>query len=112
MKQNLNRMKYILILLTIGFVSCAQDKVTKYQGYIIGKGYEAPTQAILAKWLREIHKIDVLPLIRLTGKYAADIYHYDTPNQEGNRTRYNDLTSYSTYEEALEAGLLTALNLI
>jgi len=72
----------------------------------------APTQGLLQKWLREIHKIDVLPILRSSGKYSYDIYHYDTPNQIGERTRYTCMNSFSNYEECLELGLQEALKLI
>lgn len=74
--------------------------------------YFVPTQSILQKWLREEYKLDALPIIRSSGKYSYDIYHYDNPNSIGERTRYNSLNSYSTYEEALESALVEALNLI
>lgn len=60
--------------------------------------YEAPTQSLLQKWLREIHNIIVL------------IDNGDKPYLTFKHTRSN--INYKTYEEALESGLYEALKLI
>jgi hypothetical protein len=61
----------------------------------------APTQALLQKWLRKVHKINV----------------YCIPTDEDNELWYNNIASHyvpfrGTYEEALEVGLQEALKLI
>ena len=71
-----------------------------------------PTQSLLQKWLREVHKIhieieiaadeelvNIIPFI-----YQISIYK----QKEG----YFPRDFYNTYEEALEEGLLEALKLI
>jgi len=55
---------------------------------------------LLQKWLREIHNIDV----RVANKYR---YYYLVKDQQ-----YFDRTTYDTYEQALEVGLLEVLKLV
>ncbi len=72
-----------------------------------------PSQSLLQKWLREVHKIDVIAS-PIDDKYECRIIsnrvkgtHIDTP--------FDYCTSpwlYGTYEEALEKGLQEALNLL
>lgn len=59
--------------------------------------------SLVQKWLRDIHKIDCFA-IRINRQYACDIY-----TTKGWEFRSKD---YSTYEEALEAGLFEAMNYI
>jgi len=75
--------------------------------------YLAPTQSLLQKWLREVHNIHVNPqpyhesadhTNDITGYYMGDIEH----GARGKVLWIGD-DNYSTYEEALEAGLLKAL---
>jgi hypothetical protein len=66
------------------------------------------THEELSKWLREKHKIDVLPIKYIDMsmgwyKYSFDIYQDSVPN---NDYIYDP---YDTYEDAMEAGLLYAL---
>lgn len=65
----------------------------------------APTQSLLQKWLREVHNIviDISPYI-LSDSYYYSVHH-DVTVDVGEHV-------YDTYEEALEAGLIEALNLI
>lgn len=82
----------------------------------------APTQSLLQKWLREVHKINVesnyLPnvekyrclFIPMTLKKPSE---YSTPGTAfASRFNYLDKENYNTYEEALEIGLYQALKLI
>lgn len=66
-----------------------------------------PTQSLLQKWLREVHKIDITPSLVGNG-YGFYIHK--------NRQYTNKGESYGfsghTYELALEAGLQEALKLI
>lgn len=85
------------------------------------KNYYAPAQSLLQRWLREVHGIHVEILYR----YYAPIPDYGC----GIKTKEGCIAStimpdkmaplyaitlnpYPTYEEAFEAGLLKALNLI
>jgi len=66
--------------------------------------YQSPTQSLLQKWLREVHKIDVW-----CERFSTEeSWIWQCP--KANRTRILD--SYYTYEEALEKGLQEALKLI
>jgi len=72
-----------------------------------------PTQSLLQKWLREKHQIIVLASLDQTSypKYCPEIFKYkDFGNYQ--EVTIKDFALYKTYEEALEAGLLSALNLI
>ena len=83
--------------------------------------YSRPTQALLQRWLRKIHKINV------ESNYLSNIQKYRTlfkpmsiiPKTFKNRTEYGlavdkyySKTSHDTYEDALEEGLYKALKLI
>ena len=67
----------------------------------------APTQSLLQKWLRKIHKISVLPYQPdCTKKYhGCSIKWFDNVYRE-------QICSGKDYEEALEKGLQEALKLI
>lgn len=67
---------------------------------------EAPKQSLLQKWIREVYNI------HLTIKYKGyeDVNKYEVSVYDGEYYQYSEI--YSTYEIALEAGLLVALNLI
>jgi hypothetical protein len=69
--------------------------------------YEAPTQSLLQKWLREKYNIhvEITWVDTLSNIY---VYHISTT---GNAIR-PDSQFYNSYEEALENGLLEGLNLI
>lgn len=65
----------------------------------------APTQSLLQKWLREVHNIVITVSLGLIwGQYYYEV-HCNGRFDVGEN--FND-----TYEEALEAGLIEALNLI
>ena len=78
-------------------------------------GYSRPTQALAARWLREVHHLNV---------YACfDYVCFDDGERKWffmrENTMINDYTSvycsiisYDSYEEALEAGLQEAIKLI
>ena len=67
----------------------------------------APTQALLQKWLREKHNIHIAIKTEYDGTFIITIYNMNKP-QKANQNFYE----YSAYEEALEAGLFAALQLI
>ena len=74
--------------------------------------YFLPSQSVLAKWLREVHKIRVLPYQGVSGNFKVDIFTYPIPNTVGKWERFNNIQSYNTFEQALEEGLFEALKLI
>lgn len=67
--------------------------------------YSRPTQALAARWLREVHGIDVTVIPCEDGSYVYDILHEkkriisSAPMKEG-------------YEKVLEYGLFMAIKLI
>jgi len=67
-----------------------------------------PTQSLLQKWLREVHKIDVIPLtVRFTGYSEVGYYTYAVKSIQPVKNY-----KFDTWELAFEAGLQEALNLI
>jgi len=81
----------------------------------------APTQSLLQKWLREKHKIHIEPqyswLLDDDKKIKGDVvwwyYIYSNYPHGGRRKTFSsEIGEPSTYEEALEEGLLEALKLI
>jgi len=81
--------------------------------------YTAPTQSLLQKWLREVHKIYIE--IRNYQEYKKDNYAhtlnftYDSNYNDDSGNKIGQIISrkyYDYYELALEAGLLDALKLI
>lgn len=79
--------------------------------------YSLPTQAIVAKWLRERHEINV-SVLRMTERYGGAVaehnllkyfYHIQIPNRQ---SIVDVGIYYFTYEEAFEAGIKKALSLI
>jgi hypothetical protein len=71
----------------------------------------APTQSILQRWLREVHKIHLV-----CWWYDRSDKFYTELGRKNNatiRVQTGDITKlFDTYELALEAGLLAALKLI
>ena len=61
----------------------------------------APTQSLLAKWLREEHNIIVLVDYEGIDGYYYKFYSY----KEGNKNYDASDKNYNTYEEAYEIGL-------
>ena len=64
----------------------------------------APTQSLLAKWLREEHNIHLIAYKNIN----IDGYDWCYITTDG----ITNINSYKTYEEALEVGLQEALKLI
>lgn len=79
----------------------------------IGKNIRCscPTQALLQKWLREVHKI----IVEITWQMCSTGYEYAVINMN-NPPKYEDdierIIGFKTYEEALEVGLQEGLKLI
>lgn len=65
-----------------------------------------PTQSLLQKWLREEHKIIVL-VDTFLGNFICKVNNVIVSN---NKT--GNILKYTTYEEALEQGLIEGLNRI
>lgn len=84
-------------------------------------GYSCPTQALAARWLREVHKIHVSSEIMVCpvfdgvgGKEVGERIswgYYVIPTERGTPIMEND-EEFNTYESALEAGLKHGLELI
>lgn len=72
--------------------------------------YSTPTLEQTQKWLREIHKIHVpIEVYQESGLWS---YNVVKTEEDNNFTERCCLAGFFTYEEALEAGLDTALDLI
>jgi hypothetical protein len=69
-----------------------------------GNTWAAPTQSLLQKWLREVHKI-----LLWVEPLAIDKWEFGINYPNGG---FGDAKEYNTYEEALEIGLQEALKLI
>jgi hypothetical protein len=76
--------------------------------------YARPTQALLQKWLREVHNIRVYPTQKIAGDFGFEIYIKNEENPAGSPfKRVSYFTQhFNSYEEAIEKGLQEALNLI
>lgn len=72
--------------------------------------YNAATQALLQKWLREVHNIHVTSIIAAytSKKFRPNVVYFSSDLGVCDYM----MREYDTYEEAMEAGLLEALNLI
>jgi uncharacterized membrane-anchored protein len=70
----------------------------------------APTQTMLSRWLREKHKIDVIPTFSEFGRtYGYKIYFIQNGETDFINHRYS---KHETFEEAMEIALQEALKLI
>ena len=68
----------------------------------------APTQSLLQKWLREVHKIS----IKIDDYYTNSRVRFDYNVCELGSQEDNPVGVFETYEEALEIGLYQALLLL
>ena len=68
----------------------------------------APTQSLLQKWLREVHKIS----IKIDDYYTNSRVRFDYNICELGSQEDNPVGIFETYEEALETGLYQALKQI
>ena len=95
---------------------------SKNKQQVRSQATSVPTQSLLQKWLREVHRINVesyrLPNIDL---YRCLFIPMDLPKPDTYKTvneayisrkEYLSKERHETYEQALEAGLLEALKLI
>ena len=70
----------------------------------------APTQSLLAKWLREEHNIHVTS--QIGNLDFINTYHYEIRYIDKNKFMCKVKGNFKTYEEAYEIGLQEALKLI
>lgn len=77
----------------------------------------APTQSLLQKWLKEVHQlfveVNIEMIVRGQEIFCVSIFSNDERKiSDFGIIRMLKITSYKTYEEALEIGLQEALKLI
>ena len=73
--------------------------------------YEAISQSLLQRWLREVHKTHLhICYFPETKKWNVDIYKYEEDN--GLMNNPLEFQNNDTYEQALEKGLKEGLKLI
>jgi len=90
---------------------------SKRDGYLheYSEDYEASTQSLLQRWLREEHNIDIIiePNIRFSGtsySFKREIIYKWIVRKDMEYSKLGGIKN--TYEEALEEGLQQALKLI
>lgn len=74
--------------------------------------YLMTTQSLLARWLRETHKIRVFVIHSPSGQFNYEIRTFFNINQIGEWERTSNIGSFETYELAFEKGLENGLKLI
>ena len=90
----------------LGYLLKPEDEVFPNVEY-----FPAPTQSLLQKWLREVHKISV----ESTSCWWDDgkkEFEYNVYKKDLGGDSPCSLSVFKTYEEALEVGLQEALKLI
>jgi hypothetical protein len=68
--------------------------------------------ALVVEWLEVEEKIRVFPAQSAQGIYVVELRHYNTPNNEGKWDRVAYPVSYKSRNEATQAGINKALELI
>ncbi len=82
----------------------------KYNSYT---WYYAPTQSLLQKWIREIHKLDIEIETYWKDEFKKETVYQPWVKFKGSvDDNNNGLTLFPTYEQALESALEESLNLI
>lgn len=99
---------YKLYKCLIGDYDVSTDKT--YEGDLYGERYLAPTQALAARWLREVHSIMVIPLF--DDDMEQWYYVIDGVTKESGIECVQSASDYDSYEEAIEAGLKHSLELV
>ena len=81
-------------------------------GYHVNRfRYEAPTQALAARWLREVHKLHVFA--KRIYDYALDKFSWGYYIQSYNYEYCKNFEiGFDKYEQAIEAGLQETVKLI
>ena len=82
----------------------------EYADISMSTKYEAPTQSLLQRWLRENHNIFIFVAYCKDG-FIVQVWKKDEL-EEASYPEFDAYASAATYEEALETGLLEALKLI
>lgn len=106
--------------------SIVKSSVGNYQNWNFFRGKprrlttSRPTQSLLQKWLREVHKIHVE--VKFTDNTILNYYEVNVLSSKDREFNDEDFTDsakrifieggYKTYEEALEIGLQETLKLI
>jgi len=101
---------------TLNHYGIASQAIFKYDKWQDEEGFTicAPTQSLLQKWLREVHKIHIY-VVPYGDKESWSLTNlrYTDINELSYSTKSNyECIKFSSYEEALEEGLNHALNLI
>lgn len=107
-------------LITYETAKLAKEEMFEFGDYTIDN--HKITQALLQRWLREVHNIEVI-VIPVRQRDSSEWYCYDSvlllretrkslKKMFRKMCKGDGLNLYETYEEALEAGLKEALNLI
>jgi hypothetical protein len=97
-------------LITFETAKLASEK--GYSPILLGEVFRKslPTQSLLQKWLREVHKIDVFCDCIGSGLYYSVIYDNNVKEDETDKVFEQENTT--SYEDALEIGLQEGLKLI
>ena len=78
-------------------------------------GYSRPTQALAARWLREVHHLNVyacFDYVCFDDGERKWFFMRENPMINDYTSVYSSIISYDSYEQALEAGLQEAIKLI
>ena len=102
-----------------GYLRCTSKSADvvlgPYDELLKSTEYPAPTQSLLQRWLREVHKINIFISSKTIENKTIFIPHGRTIPDTIKNNLIVDIIQYctnNTYEEALEIGLQKALNLI
>ena len=102
-----------------GYLRCTSKSADvvlgPYDELLKSTEYPAPTQSLLQKWLREVHKINIFISSKTIENKTIFIPHGRTIPDTIKNNLIVDIIQYctnNTYEEALEIALFEALKLI
>ena len=102
-----------------GYLRCTSKSADvvlgPYDELLKSTEYPAPTQSLLQRWLREVHKINIFISSKTIENKTIFIPHGRTIPDTIKNNLIVDIIQYctnNTYEEALEIGLYQALSLI
>ena len=102
-----------------GYLRCTSKSADvvlgPYDELLKSTEYPAPTQSLLQRWLREVHKINIFISSKTIENKTIFIPHGRTIPDTIKNNLIVDIIQYctnNTYEEALEIALFEALKLI
>ena len=72
-------------------------------------GYSRPTQALAARWLREVHGIHVFSMRLPKGTWLPWFEHF---TGDGKYKKYTSKDTFDSYEQSIEVGSREAIKLI